>query len=61
MEWRISCEFLLRNSLLFEHATNKEQKKGNNLFVVWFVGNLQQRPVFARAHVDLFSKHKPSS
>ena len=28
---------------------------------VWFVGNLQQRPVFARAHVDLFSKHKPSS
>ena len=22
-----SCEFLLRNSLLFEHATNKEQKK----------------------------------
>jgi hypothetical protein len=61
VEWKISCEFLLRNFLLFEHTTTKEQKKETTFLFVWFVGNLQQRPVFARAHVDLFSKHKPFS
>ena len=53
---RVSLEKL---SLIWTH-NNLRAKEGNNLLFVWFVGNLQQRPVFARAHVNPFSKHKPS-